>query len=103
MQFFYDRGLTDTGIPRNQYQLRPAAIDNAVEGPKQRPDLRCSTVQFLGNQKLVWYIPLANTKSSDRAACLPFSEATPKITLCTSRRLVAFLGSLGEKPHDNRR
>ncbi len=73
MQFVHDRGLTDTGIPRNQYQFRPAAVYNAVEGAKQRPDLQRSTVQFLGNQKLVWYIPLANTEFFDRAACLLFS------------------------------
>ena len=43
----------------------------------------------------------AERKFVDAALSFPFSKAVPKITLNARRRLIAFLGGLGQQLHDD--
>ena len=39
MELIDDGGLADTGVSRNEHQLRRAALDDAIEGGEQGLDL----------------------------------------------------------------
>src|SRR5262249_21448774 len=51
VQFIDDGGFADPGIAGNQHQLRPAALDDAVERGEQGIDLARPPVQLLGDQQ----------------------------------------------------
>ena len=100
VQLIDDGGLADAGIAGDQHQLRPAAGDDAVEGGEQGLDLALSPVQFLGNQKPVGRVLLAQREGVDPVLSLPCSKAAPKVALQAGRGLVALLGGLGEQLQD---
>ena len=100
VQLIDDRGLADAGIAGDQHQLRPAAGHDAVEGGEQGLDLALSPVQFLGNQKPVGRVLLAQREGVDPALSLPCSKAAPEVALQAGRGLVALLGGLGEQLQD---
>src|SRR5262245_15406993 len=62
VQLIDDGGFADSGIAGNQHQLRPAALDDAVEGRKQGLDLTRSPVQLLGDHQPVWCVVFAKRK-----------------------------------------
>src|SRR5215475_11942650 len=98
---FVDHGrLADARIAGDQHQFRAAAVDDAVKGGEQGPDLALSPVEFLGNQESVWRILLAEREVVDAALGLPLSQAAAKIVLDAGRGLIAFLGGLSEQLHD---
>ena len=96
VQFIDDGGLADARIAGEQHQLRPAAGDDAVEGAEQGLDLALSPIQFLGNQKPVGCVLLAQRESVDPVLSLPCGKAAPEVALQAGRGLVALLGGLGE-------
>ncbi len=101
MQLIDDGGLADAGIAGDQHQLRPAASDDAVEGGEQGLDLALSPVQFLGNQKPVGRVLLAQREGVDPVLSLPCAKTAPEVVLQAGRRLVALLGGLFEELHHN--
>ena len=101
VQLVDDRGLADPGISGDEHQLRPAALDDAVERGEQGVDLARPAVQFFWDQEPVRGVVLPEREFVDPAPGLPFSEAAPQIALDAGRRLVALLGDLGEQLHDD--
>ena len=97
VQLIDDGGLADAGIAGDQHQLRPAAGDDAIEGGEQGLDLALAAVQFLGNQKPVRCVLLAQREGVDPVLSLPCGEAAPEVALQAGRGLVALLGRLGEQ------
>src|SRR5262249_46724460 len=103
MELIDDGGLADTGISRNEHQLRPAAGYDAIEGGEQGLDLACTPVQFLGDHQPVRRVVLTKREFVDAAPRFPFSKTAPKVSLDAGRCLVALLSSLSEQLHDDYR
>ena len=101
VQLVYDGGFSNARISCNEHQLPSAALDDAVEGGEQLLDLALSPVEFLGNQKPVWPVLLAQRERVDPALGLPLSQAAAKISLQAGCSLIPVLSGLGEQLHDN--
>jgi hypothetical protein len=97
VQLVDDGGLADAGIAGDQHQHRAAAGDDVVEGGEQSFDLPLSPIQFLGNQKPVGRVSLAQREGVDRLLRVPRDKAAPEVALQAGRSLVALFGSLGEQ------
>ena len=98
--------LTTEDLPIPEYpetstKFRPAAGYDAVEGRKQRLDLGCSPVQFLGNQQPVRRVVFAKREFVDATTSFPFLKAAPKVGFQAGCRLVSLLSGLGEQLHDD--
>src|SRR5436305_135727 len=100
MKFVDDRGFADTGITRDQYELRRAAVDDAVEGGEQDLDLARSAIQLLGDPQLVERVVLAQRKIVDAMLMLPVGKTAPQIALDAGCGLVTLFGGFGEQLHD---
>src|SRR5215813_12131423 len=100
VQLIDDGGFADAGIAGDQHQLRPAALDDAVEGGEQGINLARSPVQLLGDQQPVWCVVFAKRKWLDAPMQLPFGKTASKITLDAGGSLVTLLGGLCEQLHD---
>ena len=96
MQLVYYGGLPDSGIAGDQYQLRRATLNDAVERGEQRVDFHLTSVQFLRNQQPVRRVVFAEREVVDAPLSLPCSKTPPEIALQAGRGLVAVLGRLGE-------
>ena len=59
VQLMHHRGLADSGLARDQDQLRPTPRDNAIESGAQGLDLALSPVQPLGDYQAIRQVPLA--------------------------------------------
>jgi hypothetical protein len=73
-----------------------------VEASEQSVDLALPTVQLLRDQQPVRNVAIAEREGFDAAMRLPLRQAVTEIGLDTSGGLVALLGSLGEKLHNER-
>ena len=76
-------------------------LHDAVEGGEQVLDLALSPVEFLGNQKPVWPVLLAQRECVDPPLSFPFGQAAAKISLQARCGLIPVLSGLGEQLHDN--
>src|SRR5215831_8805206 len=77
VQLIDDGGFADSGIAGNQHQLRPAALDDAVEGGEQGINLARSPVQLLGDQQPVWGVVFAKRKGVDAPMQLRCGKTLP--------------------------
>src|ERR1700758_480909 len=102
VQLIDNGGLADAGIAGDQHQLRSAAGDDLLEGVEQGLDLPLSPVQFLGNQKPVGRVLLAQWEGANSVLSFPFGKAAPEIALHAGRSLVALLGGLREQLRHDR-
>ena len=59
VELLHHRGLADSGLARDQEQLRPSARDNPIESGAQGLDFRLSPVQPLGDNQAIGQVPLA--------------------------------------------
>src|SRR5258708_21082914 len=103
MQLIDDGALADPGITGDQHQARSSFVDYTIEGGEQGRDFALSPVQLFGDQQPVGDVAFAQRKWIDLANRFPFSQTTAKIMLEANRRLIAFLGRLGEQLHDDPR
>jgi hypothetical protein len=101
VQLVYYGGLSDSGIAGDQYQLLRAALNDAVEGGEQRPDLALTSVQFLRNQKAVWPVMFSQREIVDFASLLPCGKTTPEVALEARRGLITLFRSLGKPLHND--
>jgi hypothetical protein len=95
VQFIDDRRFSDTGISRDQHQLRHPAPDDAVEGGNQHLDVARPSIQVVGDQQPVRCVVLAKREIVDAAPKLPLGKTTPQIPLHTGCCLITLLGHLG--------
>src|SRR6185437_6394396 len=89
MELIDDGGLADTGVSGNEHQLRPTAGYDAIKGSEQSINLSISSVQFLGNQQMVWRVVFGKREFVDTAPSFPISKTAPKITRHAGRCLIA--------------
>src|SRR6202035_1163603 len=81
MQLVYYGGLPDPGITGDQYQLRRATFNDAVEGGEQRTAFVLTSVQFFRNQNAVWPVIFSKREIVDFASRLPCGKTTPEVAL----------------------
>src|SRR5262245_46746799 len=91
VQLVDDRRFADSGIARDQHQLRRAALDDAVEGSEQDLDLVRASVQLFGDQQPVGRIVFAQHEHVDAPLGLELRQTAFKIALQTGRGLVTLL------------
>src|SRR5271154_1880243 len=101
VQLIYYGGLPDSGVAGDQYQLRRAALNDAVERGEQRPDFALTSIQFLRNQQAVWPVVFSQREIVDFAARLPCGKTTPEVAFKAGRGLIALFRSLGKQLHND--
>src|SRR5579863_6714775 len=101
VQLIYYGGLPDSGVAGDQYHLRRAALNDAVEGGEQRPDFAFTSVQFLRNQKAVWPVMFSQREIVDFASLRPCGKTTPEVALEPGRGLITLFGSFGKQLHND--
>src|SRR5712672_221980 len=102
VQLVHHRGFADAGIAGHEHQFGRARGHDTVKGREQRIDLAHPAVKLLRDQQPIRYVVSAEWKRVDTTMRLPFDQAPPQIGLDARGGLVALLGGLGEKLHDNR-
>src|SRR6202040_224719 len=103
VQLVDDRRLADARIARNQNELRAAMHHDAVEGSEQGGDLALASVQLLRDYQPVRRVLKTKRERVDPPERLPRSQALAQIRLDSCCGLVALLGCLREKLHDDHR
>ncbi len=90
VQLIDDGGLADAGISRDQHQLRPAALDDAIEGGEQGSTSRSRPYSFsgissrsdksarqAGTTRCGHVLPIRTGTAVDRAQCQRRSGSAP--------------------------
>src|SRR5260221_4005800 len=97
MQLVDHRRLADSGIARDQKELRAAMHHDAVEGGEQDGDLALASVELLRDHQPLRRVLQTKRERLDPADRLPGSEALAEIRLGSRGGLVALLGRLRQK------
>src|SRR5712672_3004284 len=97
------RRLADARVARDQNELRAAMHHDAVEGGKQGGDLALASVELLRDHQPLRRVLQTKRERLDPADRLPGGEALAEIRLDSRGGLVALLGGLLEKLHDDHR
>ena len=103
VQLVDDRRLADARIARDQNEFRAAMHHDAVEGGKQGGDLALASVELLRDHQPLRRVLQTKRERLDPADRLPGGEALAEIRLDSRGGLVALLGGLREKLHDDHR